>query len=213
VGHGRGHGITAGDGVTNASRGYHAPPAAAPRLPAIDREEPIPNEPPTPGPEPGLAAWWRPLALALSCLVIGFVLGWAVFGGDEPGTLAPAAPGGAQAVDTSPRGTTVDAQDEPPGPPPRSEVQVAVLNGTDVDGLAARTAGEAEALGYADVIAGNAPTTAGPSTVYFRPGERPSAERLARDLDVAGVEPLPGDGGIAAAVPAGAAVALVLGAG
>jgi hypothetical protein len=42
---------------------------------------------------PGGRAWVRPVALVISCLVIGFIAGWILRGDDGPATvLAPPAP-------------------------------------------------------------------------------------------------------------------------
>jgi len=102
----------------------------------------------------------------------------------------------------------------PPAPPPdRADIALAVLNGTSTTGLAAQTAGEAEGLGYTGVATGNAPTSSDPSIVYFRAGQRPAAQRVARDLQVGAVEQLPGSGPLADAAPDGAEVILVLGPG
>ena len=88
-----------------------------------------------------------------------------------------------------------------------------MLNATDLQGAAGRAADEAEALGYAGVTAGNAPTTTAPNTVYYRQGQEAAAQRVATDLQVDQVTALPASGGLAAAVPAGAQVALVIGPG
>lgn len=174
--------------------------------------------PDTPPPDrPGGArAWARPAIVVVSCLVIGFVAGW-VLRGDE-GTVTVLAPpdtpadtGGAATGETpatAPGTTTAEAP-----PPPREEIRLAVLNGTDEAGLAGRTADQAESLGYTAVEAGNAPPTGDPPVVYHREGQRPAAQRVARDLQVGQVRPLPASGPLAAAAPDGAQVVLVLGSG
>jgi len=182
---------------------------------------------PAPG---GGRAWVRPVALVVSCLVIGFVAGWVLRGDDGPVTvLAPPAPdqsgeapagttGGTATAPaqtaTTPATTPATTAEEPPAPPPaRSEIDLAVLNGTNVTGQAAQTAAQAESLGYAGVTAGNAPTTTDPSTVYYRQGQQAAAERVATDLEVQSVQALPTSGALASAAPAGAQVVLVLGPG
>ncbi len=177
------------------------------------------------GRSPGARAWLRPAALVISCLVIGFVAGWVLRGDDGPATvLAPApessgeAPAGtAGATTTAPATTappaTTTEEAPPEAPPARDQIQLAVLNATDVQGAAGRAADEAESLGYAGVTAGNAPTTTGPDTVYYRPGQEAAAQRVAADLQVDQVSPLPASGGLASAVPADAQVVLVLGPG
>lgn len=176
-----------------------------------------------PEPAPGNRAWARPVALVASCLVIGFVGGW-VFRGDDGSVtvLAPAAPidsgdtgsattGGGT---TAPGGSTATAPVAPPvAPPDRADISLVVLNGTTETGLAGRIASQAESLGYSGVAAGNAPTTATPSTVYFRPGQRPAAQRVAKDLQIDRIEALPTPGPLADASPDGTDVTLVLGPG
>lgn len=184
--------------------------------------------PPAPG---GGRAWIRPVALVVSCLVIGFVAGWVLRGDDGPVTvLAPPAPeqsgeglagttgqtttapgGGGATTQTTTEATT--APEAPATPPDRAEITLAVLNGTSVTGQAAQTAAQAESLGYTGVTAGNAPTTTDPSIVYFRPDQRAAAERVATDLEVQSVQALPTSGALASAAPADAQVVVVLGPG
>jgi hypothetical protein len=158
------------------------------------------------------------VALVVACLVIGFVVGWVVRGDNGSVTVLPTgsaaiaaqtAPGGGA---TAPGGRTVTA-DTPPAPPPaRSDIALAVLNGTGTAGLAAQTAGQAESLGYRAVATGNAPAESGPSVAYFRPDKRPAARRVADDLEIRRIRPLP-RGAVAGAAPAAADVVVVLGAG
>jgi hypothetical protein len=175
--------------------------------------------------------WLRPIVLAVSCLVIGFVLGYVVRGGGDgssalverpPATTAPAAtePAGTTPADTTPAGTTPSdttatiPSTTPELPPARSEVRLAVLNGTNVQGLAGRTATAAEELGYVEVTAANAPAQTGGSVAYYRPGSQAGAEMVAQDLDIlGGVLPLPAGGALAEAAPPNADVIVVLGPG
>ena len=186
----------------------------------------VPPEPVNGGGGGGGGGWVRPVALVASCLVIGFVGGWVLRGDDGTVTvLAPAAPAdtGATGTVTTGGGTTAPASTTgagsttapaaPAAPPDRADISLAVLNGTNETGLAASVAGQAEGLGYSGVTAGNAPTTSEPSTVYYRPGQRAAAQRVAKDLQIGAVEALPGSGSLAAAVPDGVDVALVLGTG
>jgi hypothetical protein len=168
--------------------------------------------------------WLRPVVLVASCLVIGFVAGWIVRGDEGPVTvLAPTQPAdggsadaGAPPTATTPGGSTAPATTvaEPPPPPPdRSEIALAVLNGTGQAGLAASTAGQAESLGYRAVATGNAPAQTGPDVVFFRAGERPAARRVARDLQISAIRPLPDDGALGDELPDDARVVVVLGPG
>jgi LytR cell envelope-related transcriptional attenuator len=172
----------------------------------------------------GARAWLRPALLVISCLVIGFVAGWILRGDDGPATvLAPPAPepageagaGTTGGTTTAPATTApaTTAQGQPEAPPARDQVRLAVLNATDIQGAAGRAADEAESLGYTGVTAGNAPTSSDPDTVYYRQGQEAAAQRVAADLQVDEVAPLPASGGLAAAVPADAQVVLVIGPG
>lgn len=192
------------------------------------------TDPVTPTPEPphGGRAWVRPVALVASCLVIGFAGGWVVRGDDGPVTvLAPApaddtaeaptitTPGGqGSGTATAPGGTTTapgatSRVEEPTAPPDRADISLVVLNGTDETGLAGRIAGEAEGLGYVGVVADNAPTSTSPSVVYYRSGQQAAAERVAKDLEIDSVQPLPASGPLADAAPDDAAAIVVLGPG
>lgn len=164
--------------------------------------------------ESGGGGWWRAAALGLACVVIGFAGGFLVRGASGGLDLppAPAASGGEGGGETMTGPVTVPAEEEPPHLPARGEVQVAVLNGTDINGFAAMNAGQAESLGYVNVIAEDAPEpNAGPSTVYFRVGERQAAQRVAEDLGFGAVMRLPTQGPLATGAPAGATVVVVLG--
>jgi hypothetical protein len=109
--------------------------------------------------------------------------------------------------------STTAAPREPAAPPDRADIALAVLNGTNTTGLAAQTAGQAEGLGYSGVTTGNAPTSTSPTIVYFRPGQRAAAQRVARDLQAGAVQQLPATGALADAAPDGAEVVVVLGPG
>ena len=74
----------------------------------------------------------------------------------------------------------------------RGETSVLVLNGNGIAGAAAATAALARARGYVVSATGNAARNYGRSVVMYRPGRRPEAQRLARDLGVRLVGPLDG---------------------
>lgn len=183
---------------------------------------PAPNPPPPAGPTGSGGGWVRPAAVVASCLVIGFVGGWILRGDD--GTVTVLDPNGqptTTAAGTTPSGNTSAATDTAPGPttaatppaaapPPRAEIGLAVLNGVGTAGLAGQTAAQAEAIGYSGVIAGDAPTVTDPTTAYFRPGARPAARRVARDLEIATVAAIPTSGPIATAATAAAPDAQVV---
>lgn len=147
--------------------------------------------------------------------MIGFVGGWIVRGDQGPTTvLAPPDEQEQAAITSADSGEGTTTAEEAPAEapaPPRDEIVLAVLNGGDVQGLAANTAEQAEELGYVDVESGNAPAQTVPTTVYHVPGQRPAAERVADDLQIGPIEQLPSSGELADAAPDGARVVVVLG--
>jgi LytR cell envelope-related transcriptional attenuator len=75
---------------------------------------------------------------------------------------------------------------------PRGKTSVLVLNGNGIAGAAATIASRARARGYPIRGTGNAPHNYGQSVVMYRPGRRPEAQRLARELGIRIVGPLDG---------------------
>jgi hypothetical protein len=75
----------------------------------------------------------------------------------------------------------------------RAATRILVLNGNGRAGAASSESLRLQVLGYRTIVTGNAtrPRTA-PSIVMFRPGYRPEALRVARDLGVKLVGPLDG---------------------
>ena len=177
--------------------------------------------PPHSSQEAPTGGWIRPVALVLACVAIGFVGGWVLRGDDGTVTVLPTGEAAITGATTPNSGTGTDAPTttptpKPPAPPapPRDQIALIVLNGTNIAGFAGRTAGEAESVGYQGVIAGDAPATTDPSTVYYAAGQEPAARRAARDLKIAKVAPLPASGALRDAVNAinsQADVAVVLG--
>jgi hypothetical protein len=74
----------------------------------------------------------------------------------------------------------------------RAQTSVLVLNGNGRTGAAAAEAARVRARGYPIRSVGNAPRQTGRSIVMYRPGFRPEAVRLARDLAIGLVGPLDG---------------------
>jgi len=178
--------------------------------------------------------WIRPVILAASCLILGFVGGWtlASLGGDTvdlpdasvdvtvtdttpatdaTGTTAdPTDTTGTAATDgTDTQASTGTGTDAAAPAPPRDTVAVAVLNGSGVNGKAAETATQLTGLGYANVQTGNAERRTG-SVAYFRPDAKPAADQLASDLQITEVAPIEGSP-VASSAPATAQVVVVLG--
>jgi LytR cell envelope-related transcriptional attenuator len=91
----------------------------------------------------------------------------------------------------------------------RAETSVIVLNGNGVAGAAAASADRVKSRGYSVAATGNAARSDyGRSVVMYRPGRRPEAQRLARDLGIKLVGPLEG---MRTKDLLGAHVALILG--
>ena len=159
----------------------------------------------------GTNAWARPVLLAVSCIVIGFVIGWFARGdgggvsrppvgtavettatvpaastvaADTTGTTATVATTG---TDTT--GTTGTTGATVSGAPARDQIKLVVLNGTETAGLAAKTQAQAEAIGYVNVGKGNAAVQ--PTTIaYYRTGEDAAAKQVAADLGAQSEQPL-----------------------
>jgi hypothetical protein len=141
------------------------------------------------------SGWVRPVVLAASCLVLGFVGGWVLRGDGGKSIVLPTAP--TDAVATTPaKPRIVTAPTRKPAPPAtvrRAGVTLAILNGSSVNGLAGTTSTKAVAAGYvqANITVGNAPPQTGPTTVYYRPGAGAAAQQAAKDLKIDKVLPVP----------------------
>jgi hypothetical protein len=138
--------------------------------------------------------WVRPVILAASCLVLGFVVGWVLRGDGGRAVVLPPATSQETSTATTPTiGTAPRAARAPAAPVDRSGVAVAVLNASDVTGLAGQTGDRAVRLGYAraNLVVGNAPPQSGGSVVYYRAGSRTQARQVAKDLEVGRVAPIP----------------------
>jgi hypothetical protein len=75
----------------------------------------------------------------------------------------------------------------------RARTHVLVLNGNGAQGAASAEGIRLQTLGYSRITTANAPRPRrAPSIVMYRPGYRPEALRVARDLGVRRVGPLDG---------------------
>ena len=147
-------------------------------------------------------------------LLIGFVLGAKAFSHKtETATMAAIkrqAPAAAQSQNTeSTPAETTKKKDQAPKVLPRGRTSVVVLNGNGIPGAAAVSADKAHSLHYIVTATGNAPSTGfARSMVMFRPGFKPAAQRLAKDMGVKAVTPLDG---ITKGDLQGAQLALIIG--
>jgi hypothetical protein len=89
-----------------------------------------------------------------------------------------------------------------------ASVQVAVLNGTSVEGLAGRFGDQIDARGYQLGAITNSPTTFDTSVVMFKPGFKPEAARVAKQLGIGEVRAM---GDAVAKTSGKAKVAVVVG--
>jgi LytR cell envelope-related transcriptional attenuator len=89
-----------------------------------------------------------------------------------------------------------------------NEIEVTVLNGTAVPGLAATYGDMVERKGYRLGAVTNSTTSFEDSVVMFAPGNAPEARRVARSLQISEVRSMTSD---IAAVSAGAPVSVVIG--
>ncbi len=154
------------------------------------------------------SSWIRPVVLAVSCLILGFVGGWALasVGGDQ--IALPDANVDVTVERSAPKTTTAETKQAEP--PARATVTVSVLNGTTRPGFAATTATTLKSLGYAKVTSGNTATQTGSTTVYYRESAKLAADQLAKDLRAAIVTAIDGTA-LAQSTPAGTQLVVVLG--
>ena len=89
-----------------------------------------------------------------------------------------------------------------------ASIQVAVLNGTDVEGLAGSFGDRIDERGYSLGAITNSPTTFEKSVVMFRPGFKPEATKVARELNINEVRAM---GNAIAEVSASAKIAVIIG--
>lgn len=92
--------------------------------------------------------------------------------------------------------------------PTPSEIEVTVLNGTAVPGLAARYGDMVEGRGFELGAVTNSSSSFVDSVVMFEPGSAPEARRVAAALEISAVQPMTSD---IAAVSGGAPVSVVVG--
>jgi hypothetical protein len=90
----------------------------------------------------------------------------------------------------------------------KADVEVAVLNGTAVPGLAAKVGDDVEANGYTLGAVTNSESPAGDTVVLFQRGHEEEARSVASDLGLEGVSPVDPD---SRAVAGGADVVVVAG--
>jgi LytR cell envelope-related transcriptional attenuator len=150
-------------------------------------------------PEPGWRRWLSrgPNARQLVWIVAGvFALGLAV------ALVSLQIAGGGDGVGSAPEPTVEEAGVV------KGDVEVAVLNGTAVPGLAAKVGDDVEANGYALGAVTNSETPADETAVFFERGHEEEARVVARDLGVQSVSPVDSD---ASGVAEGADVVVVAG--
>lgn len=153
-------------------------------------------------PQRALQANSRGIAVLIAAVVVGFLLltqagaGGGGSSGDEaappPTTEAPDTTTTTD-LDSEPDETTPDTSDEDPGDengtdegdegdetdePAGGETQVAVLNASGINGLAATTMDQVEDAGYGRGFVGNAPGTDS-TAIYYRAGHQAEATALA----------------------------------
>ena len=148
----------------------------------------------------GANQWARPVLLAVSCIVIGFVIGWFARG-DGGGVVLPTVAEAVQttatvaSVDTTGTSTTFDTTGTTAttdttgttggtvtGAPARDQINLVILNGTETAGLAGKTQTQAESIGYTTVGVDDAPETQATTVAYYRTGEQAAAQQVAADL-------------------------------
>ncbi len=139
--------------------------------------------------------WLVPVASVVVGLAVGFGVARVVGVGSTTDTVTAT-------VTTSGRVTTARPPAAPAGAA-RARVRLVILNGTQVSGLAGRTAARARRLGYRAVTVGNGPRIAGRSQTWFRVGSRGGAAIVARDFATAPPRALATGSPLLAQTPAG----------
>jgi LytR cell envelope-related transcriptional attenuator len=89
-----------------------------------------------------------------------------------------------------------------------SEIEVSVLNGTAVPGLAASFGDKVEAKGFELGAVTNSSSSFGESVVMFKTGHKPEARKVAKQMQIKKLQPMNGE---IESVSAGAAVAVIVG--
>lgn len=89
-----------------------------------------------------------------------------------------------------------------------AEIEVTVLNGTSVPGLAATFGDKVEGKGFSLGAVTNSSSSFAESVVMFRPGSKPEARTVAKQLSIQKMETMNGE---IEAVSAGADVAVIVG--
>jgi hypothetical protein len=89
-----------------------------------------------------------------------------------------------------------------------SEIEVSVLNGTAVPGLAATVGDQVEGKGFELGAVTNSSSSFAASVVMFKPGHKPEARTVAKQLKISKLQPMSGE---IESVSAGATVAVIVG--
>ena len=89
-----------------------------------------------------------------------------------------------------------------------SEIEVSVLNGTSVPGLAATFGDKVEGKGFGLGAVTNSSSSFAETVVMFKPGRKPEARTVAKQLSIQKMQPMNGE---IEAVSAGADVAVIVG--
>lgn len=150
----------------------------------------------------GLAFPSPVVALSIIAMVMAGVAFFATGGSDGPDEeiTAVAQPEASPSESPStapepPRGKAEKLKKKPPEkeqkkePVQRSEVVVEVYNNSGISGLAGRTSGEAQSIGWQVVATDNWYGTIPATTVYHPPRLQRAATALARDLGIDRVQP------------------------
>ncbi|HEX8050170.1 MAG TPA: LytR C-terminal domain-containing protein [Solirubrobacterales bacterium] len=88
------------------------------------------------------------------------------------------------------------------------EIEVSVLNGTAVPGLAATVGDQVEGKGFELGAVTNSSSSFAASVVMFKPGHKPEARTVAKQLKISKLQPMSGE---IESVSAGATVAVIVG--
>jgi hypothetical protein len=157
---------------------------------------------------------WLPLAaVAVAALIVGFAAGWLLRGDGGEATVLPAADAAPLVEETPAPPPALEPTPPPQSALPRSEVDVAVLNGVGVAGLAGQAAETLRTSGYRIVQVDDGPRLDGPTEIFFVAGRNAEAQRLRRDLGITNAVTALPDGPVRDVIPEATQLVVLLGAG
>lgn len=125
-------------------------------------------------------------------LVAGLGIGYMASGGGGTSTVTATTTVTTAATPAAPQASGADS---------RPNIDLAILNASGENGLAASTAELVRGMGYVKITEGNAPSRVAADRVLYRPGAEAQALQVASDLNTDAPSPLADASGVAEAAP------------